>query len=89
MKDIVGREIVVGSRVAYPGRAGSSLWMNVALVTGFGEKTVYSYASGGARVPTLLVNVLRSSDGYRRGMKSAIYVLDRVVVIDSPSGEGK
>ena len=32
MKDFLGNTIKVGSYVAYPGRRGSSLWMNVGRV---------------------------------------------------------
>lgn len=32
MKDILGQEIEVGSIVTYPGRQGSSMWMNFAVV---------------------------------------------------------
>lgn len=32
MKDILGREIVLGSIIAYPGRQSSSLWLSVGRV---------------------------------------------------------
>lgn len=38
MKDLMGNEIVVGSLIAYPGHFGSTTYMNVGRVVGFGEK---------------------------------------------------
>lgn len=32
MRDCVGQEIVVGSVITYPGRRGSTLWMNTGIV---------------------------------------------------------
>lgn len=33
--DFFGREILVGDVIVYPGRSGSSQWMNGAVVAGF------------------------------------------------------
>lgn len=38
MVDYLGKEITVGQQIVYPGRRGSSLWMNRACVTGFTEQ---------------------------------------------------
>lgn len=38
MVDFLGNEISVGDRIVYPGRHGSSLWMNRAIVTEVNEK---------------------------------------------------
>lgn len=40
MNDMIGNEIQVGSVIVYPGRRGSSLWMNVGFVLEIGEKTL-------------------------------------------------
>lgn len=37
MKDMRGTEIKVGDVVAYPGRASSSLWLNIATVEALDE----------------------------------------------------
>lgn len=40
MKDLFGNTIRVGDYIAYPGRGGSSLWVNIARVTGVDDKKV-------------------------------------------------
>lgn len=37
MKDCRGREIHIGSVIVYPGRASSSLWLNVGKVVGIDD----------------------------------------------------
>ena len=32
MKDFLGQEIAVGDKIVYPGRSGSTLWMNAAVL---------------------------------------------------------
>lgn len=43
MKDFLNQEITSGDLIVYPGRQGSALWMNRAIVLGFTPK-------GGIRV---------------------------------------
>ena len=40
MRDRFGTEITVGSVVTYPGRAGSNMWMNDAIVIGVEKNTI-------------------------------------------------
>ncbi len=85
MKDFRGREIKVGSLIAYPGRQGSNSWITVARVIKFGTKRE-SWTD--KTIPTLTVQVEKSSDMYIKPKKqSTIYALDRVVVIEE--GESK
>lgn len=50
-KDFLGRPISVGNEVAYPGRQGSSLWMNYGIVEELGTREHWS----GTQIPTLKV----------------------------------
>jgi len=55
-KDCCGNDVKVGDVITYPGRTGSSLWMNFGKVTKITQKTEDSYY--GKRTFTL-VQVLR------------------------------
>ncbi len=82
MKDLLGREILIGDTVAYPGRYGSHLWVSIAKVIGFGErKEVWS----DRKKPILKVQIKDSSDqweGKNSGRKTFVERIDRVVIID-------
>ncbi len=82
-RDIRGIEIEVGDTVAYPGRAGSSMWMSVGKVLGIQTEFVkYSY---GPREMTTLKLLCQQKNwrgediGTRRSHTGK---LDRVVVVE-------
>lgn len=74
--DMRGREIKVGSTVAYPDRRGANLWQNIAKVTKITTRTEFMYVS---RTVGYHVEkpVLKVSTG------GTVQRLDRVVVLDS------
>lgn len=88
MKDFRGREIKVGSLIAYPGRVGSSCWITVARVLSFGTREGWSY-TGKKTEPTITVQIVKSSDSYQKPRKSTIYALNRVLVVEEPDGQDK
>ena len=76
LTDMLGREICVGSFVAYPGRQGSSLWQNVGEVVGIDKD--YKAYSWSTKTGRLKVEVNQHSTKRRTVY---IHCLDRVVVI--------
>ena len=72
MKDFLNNDINVGDTIVYPGRQGSSLWMNKAKVIGIEmeHRPSWSYHY----VPTLLVQ-------RDNGKVYKVYCTERVVVI--------
>jgi hypothetical protein len=82
-KDIRGVEIEVGDFIVYPGRGGSSLWMNAGIVTEIEESV---QASGGRTVSVTTLRLMREQhnwkgefQGYR---KSYTRKLERVAVVE-------
>lgn len=63
MKDFIGNEIKEGSKIVYPGRSGSSLWMNYAVVM---------EAKGGK------LRVYRLKDKYGRSGDESVTTLSRI-----------
>lgn len=78
MKDFLGREIRAGSRIVWPGRQGSSLWMSVGVV----EDIVHrDELSGPKAVLKVRVEKVGLSFG-KSGNLVTIECLDRIVVVD-------
>lgn len=71
-KDFRGTSINVGDRIVYPGRSGSSLWMNEAIVTEIETKEDWR---GRKR------SVLKAQRVDRQGKIVSIFCLSRVVCI--------
>lgn len=80
MKDFLNREIQVGDKIVYPGRMGSSMWLNYAEVKAVkGNKLVVS-----REITTERWNSkLEKFDKPVTKMKDiTIYCTDRVVVVN-------
>ena len=71
LRDFRGTPILVGSRILYPCRASSSVWMNEAEVKSINEDK------------TLTVVPVRSSDTWNKfnGRATRIYCVGRVAVV--------
>lgn len=75
--DYFGIEIEIGDTIVYPGRQGSSLWMNHMVVTGItGEQDIYRKDLFNARVTG---KSRRGVDGPER--TSTLAEVDRVVIV--------
>jgi len=72
MKDFLGRDLEVGQRIVYPGRSGSSLWMNQGCIIGIGD----SYLE----VLRTQVNWVSQPTGETK--KVRIYCYDRTTIVD-------
>lgn len=85
LKDFRGREIKVGSIVAWPGRYSSSLWMTSGRVKEIREvERSYGWRGETKKLePLLIVEADGSSDGWRKKKRdSRIEVVSRVVVVE-------
>jgi hypothetical protein len=71
MKDFLGNEIQIGDTIVYPGRQGSTMWMNIAEVVGIDYDQQYVHS------PILPVLHVRRDNGKMYD----VYRIDRVVVI--------
>lgn len=73
--DMLGKEIAVGSIVAYPGRKSSSLWLTVARVEAIETYGGFTLNKARLKVRDLLnlTHAVRSS---------WVHCLDRVVVVE-------
>ena len=80
-KDFLGRKISIGDWIVYPGRQGSSLWMNLAEVT---DITTYHDRWRNERLPCLKVLVRKTNwEGETVGWRnSTVHAIDRVTIID-------
>lgn len=70
-KDFLGNVIEQGDEIVYPGRTGSSMWLNKATVLSIG----WAEATGPSVKYTL--SVLRSD-----GRRAQVTKLDRVIVVE-------
>jgi hypothetical protein len=79
VRDFRGIPIHVGSRIVYPCRTGSVLWMNEAEVVEIRSKTD---EHGSARF-SLVVRPIKSSSSWRAPQKEqfVIHCVDRVAVV--------
>jgi hypothetical protein len=75
LNDLLGVPIEVGDRIAYPGRRGSNVYMNVGTVTGF--DTFYG---------TIRVKRTNTSSQRVFGREVTLTGYDRVVVLDKAIG---
>ncbi len=84
-RDIRGIEIEVGDTVAYPGRAGSSMWMNVGRVLEIVNRTRYRPYTESYE-PDPFLRLLCQQKNWRGEdigtRKSCTSKLDRVVVVE-------
>ena len=74
LKDARGQEIKLGSLVAFPGRAGSSLWLTIGKVVGITTRERWDY-NGYKNVPVLIIQPNNDVK------KTRTEILHRVVVI--------
>ena len=79
MKDFRGREIRVGSLIAWANRQGSSLWMNTGKIVNIDEKDDWGKKKKIARV-----RLESSSDSWQMESKKlrTVECLDRIVVLN-------
>ena len=73
MKDFLDNDINVGDTIVYPGRQGSSLWMNKGKVVGI-DVHRYRYGAGLEQASVLMVRK-------ESGRVYPVYCTDRVVVL--------
>lgn len=75
-KDFFGNTIKVGDCIVYPGRQGSSMWMNKGTVMAIGQK-------GDPYAPVLQVKKVQTTwDGRPVGYRDVeILILDRVICL--------
>jgi hypothetical protein len=77
--DLLDRPIEVGDTIAYPGRRGSSVYMNVGVV----REVVYDWQSG----HSLRVERTKDNTAYRElGRVVTLREYDRAVVVDKAIG---
>jgi hypothetical protein len=84
IKDWRGNEIKVGSKIVWPGRSGSRMWLTEGEVVGIGSRKVRNWISGQDEdVPTLKVKETSNSTMYGSTSTKvrSIKVLQRVTVI--------
>jgi hypothetical protein len=74
MKDILGREVNVGDIIAYPGRQSSNLWLNVAKILAFEEKSI--------KVQPIPNNSSWHSR-HCEGKPSRVFVVERIVKLEA------
>jgi hypothetical protein len=72
MKDFLGRELKVGQRIVYPGRGGSSLWMNQGHITGIGDNYI----------EVLRIQTTWDPKPTGETKKVRIYCYDRTTIVD-------
>lgn len=75
-EDRLGRKICIGDWVAFPGRAGSSLWITVMKVTEVHVKKKERW--GHEREEIILLGTTTEGRATRTGR------VDRVVILDNP-----
>lgn len=81
MKDWRGTPIEVGSTIVYPGRQGSSVWVNEAVVLEVGERRRWQLLPGETE-PALKVRRTHDTTGWRDLDKvSTVTAVDRVTVV--------
>lgn len=90
IKDWRGNEIKVGSKILWPGRGGSRLWVTEGEVVEIRMKKRHSWDSDSDLVPVLKVRTFGSTSGLYHPDKpdptlSTIHVIDRVTVIPEES----
>jgi len=88
LKDQYGTNLNIGDFITYPQRAGSSIWMNTAMILEFGE---YEDSWSNEKYPNLKVEILEES--WARGLKpgeripvsrkATLTRLDRLTKIDN------
>lgn len=79
MTDVRGKEIKVGSTVAYPDRRGAHLWLNVAKVIAVTTRSAFEWVDatiGYDYVSKPVLKVKRAD-----GTISRVQRIDRVVVV--------
>lgn len=83
IKDWRGNEIKIGSKIVWPGRSGSSMWMTEGEVVDIKIKKETNYQLQEIDVPTLYVKSSKATGFYYTQPKklSVIKVIDRVTVI--------
>lgn len=77
MKDFIGREIKQGSYIVYPGRQGSSLWMNLGHVVDVTVRTTWN-----GPVDILKVQPVDPASRRPLGKVVSVTCIDKVTVID-------
>lgn len=80
MSDFLGREIKQGSYIVYPGRQGSSLWVNLGHVVEITERTNWQ-----GTTPVLRVQPIDAKTRRAIGKHVRLTEISKVTVIDLPN----
>jgi len=84
MKDALGKEINVGDTVAYPGRRGSSCWINIGVVTKFCEVD-HPYRSDEKITELKIKKMAKEWGSGKSNQIVTVSQTDRIVKIEAPS----